>query len=178
VLVFEDPPDLAGGIAAHLDRVLARISMPSVARRSVAVLGFGPAGRAAAEQLRRALAEVTVYELDAARRAEAQAMGFEVTADKAAALGDRYAILCASGGCAIEAADVGALAHETVLANVASRGAEIALGPSTPARPIELVPLLSEAPGDRRFMTRAWRYRDKDLVVVRSGFPIEGPERE
>ncbi len=35
-----------------------------------------------------------------------------------------------------------------------------------------MVPLLSAGRGDRRYITRVWRFEDRDVVVLRNGFPI------
>jgi S-adenosylhomocysteine hydrolase len=156
---------------ANIERLLARLNLPAVAGKHVTVLGYGTIGQGIARALRAAGALVTVYDVDPVKQALAAEHGFGVPRDRAEALGGKHLIVGCTGHRSITRDDLALLSHETVLASASSRDVEIDLSPNRD-RDVECVPLLAEGPGDRRFITRVWRLPDKDVVVLRNGFPV------
>ena len=158
-------------VAYNIDILLGRISMMPLEGRRVTVMGYGRIGRGVAEALAARGAMVTVYDTDPARLAEAHAVGYRVANDKAAALSGHSLVVGCSGKRSITKDDLQHLDHEAVLVSASSRDVEIDL--SINRNPdVLVVPLLAEGPGDRRFTTRVWRFPDKDIVVLRNGFPV------
>jgi adenosylhomocysteinase len=134
-------------------------------------MGYGPIGEAVARALEARGAEVTIWDPDPEARARAIADGFAAPDSREEALKDKHLAIGGSGHRSLTQEDFKLLAHECVVASASSRDIEVELDANHDPN-VEVVPLLASGRGDRRFITRVWRYEDKDVVLLRNGFPI------
>lgn len=164
-------PKIGAQVVQEIEKLLLGVGLEAVAGREATVMGFGSIGLGVAGALRNAGARVTVWDIDEDVRREAARAGFDVPAHREDALRGKSIIVGTTGKRSITREDLVLLEHQCVLASASSRDVEIDL---TTNRDVatETVPLLSAGRGDRRFITRVWRFADKDLVVLRNGFPL------
>jgi S-adenosylhomocysteine hydrolase len=158
-------------VSAAAARWLARLSMPGVHGRPVLVVGFGMIGRGVAARLSARGASVTVYEVAADKREEARHGGLRVEEDWGRALEEKHLVVGCTGQRIIGRDDLPRLSHETVLASASSRNVEIDMRLGTEPGVSQQV-IATAGPGDDRYWTWLWRTRDRDLVVLHNGFPL------
>lgn len=159
-----------GLIPTRLDSTYLPIDAP-LAGKDVTVMGYGVIGQGVAAALRDRGANVTVFDIDPVMQAEAERAGFVSPPNREAALAGKALIVGATGHRSITGDDIEHLGHETVLASASSRDVEIDLSRNRDPN-IEVVPVMAAGPGDTRFVTRVWRDKDHDVVVLRNGFPV------
>jgi S-adenosylhomocysteine hydrolase len=157
-------------IAGEIEKLLGGVGLDEIRGRAVTVMGYGMIGVGTAAALAERGAKVTVWDVDPAKRAEAAAR-FDVPATREEALRGKSLVVGATGHRSITRADVALLGHECVLASASSRDVEIDLSINRD-KDVETVPLLAAGRGDKRFITRVWRFPEKDVVVLRNGFPL------
>lgn len=174
-LKAHEMPTIGAQVAKEVDKITRLIGMEVIVGRDVTVLGYGAIGRGVALALRDRGATVTVWDMDPATRARAAADGFVSPDDRAEALGGKALVVGATGHRSVTRDDIALLSHECVLASASSRDVEIDLSVNRD-RDVETVPLLTAGRGDRRFVTRVWRFGDdegaRDIVVLKNGFPL------
>lgn len=174
-LKAHEMPKIGAQVVGEIDTLTALIGLSVIDGKDVTVTGFGPIGRGVALALRERGARVTIWDKDPAVRARAIADGFFSPDDRVQALHRKALIVGATGHRSITRDDMVHLSHECVLASASSRDVEIDLSVNRDAD-VETVPLLTAGRGDRRFVTRVWRFGNddgaKDIVVLKNGFPL------
>lgn len=182
-LKAHEMPKIGAQVVGEIDKITRLIGMEVVAGKDVMVTGFGPIGRGVALALRDRGARVTIWDQDPAVRARAVADGFVSPDDRGQAFAGKALIVGATGHRSVTRDDIALMGHECVLASASSRDVEIDLSVNRD-RDVETVPLLTAGRGDRRFVTRVWRFGDgdgdksgdkngaKDIVVLKNGFPL------
>lgn len=165
-------PKIGAQIASEVEKLLGAVGLEQVRGRDVTVIGYGLIGRGTAHALKALGANVTVWDNDEAKRREAtRELGTDPPPNREAALRNKSLIVGATGHRSITRDDIPLLSHECVLASASSRDVEIDLSVNRD-RDVETIPLLAAGRGDKRFITRVWRFRDRDVVVLRNGFPL------
>lgn len=156
-------------IASGIDRKLRRIGMKGVVDRKIFVIGYGMIGSGVALKLAEQGAVVSAFDTQPRRMDQAVRDGFRV--ESGVAVEDKDVIIGCTGHRTMGRAEMARMKSRTVMASGSSRDIEIdmRLGAS---RAVRTMILAHEGPGDDRFLTRLWRFKDKDLIVLHNGFPI------
>ncbi|MBK7865494.1 MAG: hypothetical protein IPJ65_44225 [Archangiaceae bacterium] len=164
-------PHIGEQVVRNVEDLCSSIGMGGVTAEPSLVMGFGPIGEGVANALRAKGSKVTVWDVDPDVRARARAAGFDCPEDRGEALRGKAVVVGASGHRSITREDLALLSNECVVASASSRDIEVDLTANHDQR-VEVVPLLAAGRGDRRFTTRVWRFQDRDVVMLRNGFPI------
>lgn len=169
-LKAHEMPTIGAQVAGEIEKLLAGVGLAEVKGRAVTVMGFGPIAKGTAAALQALGARVTVWDVDENKRKEA-ALLYDVPATREEALRGKSLLVGATGHRSITREDMDLLDHECVIASASSRDVEIDLSVNRD-RDVETVPLLAAGRGDKRFLTRVWRFPQRDVVVLRNGFPL------
>ncbi|MFJ2176351.1 NAD(P)-binding domain-containing protein [Streptomyces sp. NPDC087851] len=125
---LKDPEDfLVGQSVVFSTEALLRQRGDILHGRPALVLGFGKLGSSIARLLHAKGVHVTVYDIDAVRRAQALAQGFGVARDREAALHSAGLVLCATGALALRGEDFPTLRNGAYVATVTSSEDELEL---------------------------------------------------
>ena len=170
-LKAHEMPKIGEQVASEVTKLTRLIGLDVVTDKDVVVVGFGPIGEGVARALQVRGARVSVWDMSVDGRARAAAAGFHVPHTREAALADKALVVGATGHRSVGRDDLALLAPGCVLASASSRDVEIDLSVNRD-KDIESVPLLTSGRGDQRFVTRVWRLHDKDIVVLKNGFPL------
>jgi S-adenosylhomocysteine hydrolase len=170
-LKAHEMPKIGAQVVGEIEKITRQIGGLDLAGKDVLVTGFGPIGRGVALALAARGARVTIWDPSPDAQARARDDGFVAAATRESALANKALIVGASGHRSVGRDDLKLLAKNCVLCSASSRDVEIDLSVNRDAD-IESVPLLTAGRGDRRFVTRVWRLADKDIVVLKNGFPL------
>jgi len=170
-LKSHEMPKIGAQVVGEIEKITALIGGFDMVGKDVLVTGFGPIGKGVALALRDRGARVTIYDQNPDVCARAAKEGFDVAADRTAAFKNKALVVGATGHRSVNRDDLAHVAPGCILASASSRDVEIDLSVNRDAD-IESVPLLTAGRGDRRFVTRVWRLADKDVVVLKNGFPL------
>lgn len=175
-LKSHEAPKVGGEILDQCASLMERINLSSrLEGAELAILGAGVIGLGVGREALGRGARVTFFDpallVDDEVRASLEAEGFVVARSKPEALRDKALVVGCAGERTIEIADLEHMNHQTVVASASSRDVEIDLSVNRSSH-ITSVPLLAEGPGDTRFTTRVWRLPEKDIIVLRNGFPV------
>jgi adenosylhomocysteinase len=125
---LKDPEDfLVGQSVVFSTEALMRARGDILHGRPALVIGFGKLGSSIARLLHAKGVQVTVYDIDPVRQAQALSQGFNVARDRDAALHDAGLVLCATGCVSLRADDFSALRNGAYLATVTSSEDELDL---------------------------------------------------
>jgi S-adenosylhomocysteine hydrolase len=178
-----ETPHIGEEVIGEAKRIAAWCGLDVLQDKAVGVVGFGVIGEGVAGAAAAEGAHVTVLDKDPDQVARAQAMGFNaillpegppdaVDAAKRAALGDKALIIGATGHRSITREDIERfVSHETCIGSASSRDVEVEMSHNRDPD-VETIPLVTAGPGDKRFVTRVWRTEDKDVVMLKNGFPL------
>jgi len=162
---------IGGEIVAAVIRSMARVGLPCGAGTRARVLGMGVIGTGVARAFVEAGCDVVVYDKDGQRRARARKAGFSCDEDRAAVVAGAEVVVGAAGATSFGVKDLAVVAPGCALASASSRNIEIDLSPLRDPR-VQTKTLVVEGDGGGRFATRVWRLRDKDVVLLNNGFPM------
>ncbi len=178
-----ETPHIGEEVITEAKRIATWCGLDVLKDKDVCVVGFGVIGEGVAGAAADEGARVTVLDKDPKQVARAQAMGFHavllpegppdaVDAAKREALGDKALIIGATGHRSITRDDVERfVSHETCIGSASSRDVEVEMSQNRDPD-VETIPLVTAGPGDKRFVTRVWRSKAKDVVMLKNGFPL------
>lgn len=125
---LKDPEDfLVGQSVVFSTEALMRAQGDILNGRHALVIGFGKLGSSIARLLHAKAVQVTVYDIDPVRRAQALSQGFSVARDREAALTGAGLVLCATGAVSLRGEDFSALRNGAYVATVTSSEDELDL---------------------------------------------------
>lgn len=125
---LKDPEDfLVGQSVVFSTEALMRARGDILHGRPALVLGFGKLGSSIARLLHAKGVQVTVYDIDPVRQAQALSQGFNVARDRDSALNGAGLVLCATGCVSLRAEDFSALRNGAYVATVTSSEDELDL---------------------------------------------------
>lgn len=162
---------IGGEIVAAVVRSMARVGLRCGKGTRARVLGVGVIGTGVARAFKDVGCDVVVYDKDGQRRARARRAGFSCDDDRRVVLEAAEVVVGAAGATSFGAADLALVAPGCALASASSRNIEIDLSPQRDPRVLTKT-LVIEGDGGGRFATRVWRLRDKDVVLLNNGFPM------
>jgi adenosylhomocysteinase len=125
---LKDPEDfLVGQSVVFSTEALMRGQGDILNGRHALVIGFGKLGSSIARLLHAKAVQVTVYDVDPVRRAQALSQGFTVARDRESALRGAGLVLCATGAVSLRGDDFSALRNGAYVATVTSSEDELDL---------------------------------------------------
>lgn len=125
---LKDPEDyLVGQSVVFSTEALIRARGDILYGRVAAVLGFGKLGSSVARMLHSRGVQVTVYDTDPVKRAQALAQGFATSSTLAQVLAGSGIVVCATGNLALKAEDFACVANGAYIASVTSSDDELEL---------------------------------------------------
>ena len=125
---LKDPEDfLVGQSVVFSTEALMRGRGDILHGRPALVIGFGKLGSSIARLLHAKGVQVTVYDIDPIRRAQALSQGFTVARDRDTALHNAGLVLCATGAISLRSEDFSALRNGAYVATVTSSEDELDL---------------------------------------------------
>jgi adenosylhomocysteinase len=125
---LKDPEDyLVGQSVTFSAEALIRSRGDILHGRPAAVIGYGKLGRSIAAMLHAKYINVTVYDSDPVRRAQALSQGFRSVPTLAGALAGAGVIVCATGNLALREEDFAQVANGAYIASVTSSDDELEL---------------------------------------------------
>ncbi|MEV0301541.1 adenosylhomocysteinase [Streptomyces prasinus] len=125
---LKEPEDfLVGESVVFSTEALTRSRGDIFHGRGALVIGFGKVGSSIARLLHAKGVNVTVYDIDPVRRAQALSKGFAVAEDRTAALGAAGLVLCATGAMSLRGDDFPRLRQGAYVATVTSSEDELDL---------------------------------------------------
>lgn len=125
---LKDPEDyLVGQSVVFSAEALLRSRGDILHGRPACVIGFGKIGASIARMLHAKHVQVTVYDTDAVRMAQALAQGFRTAASRMDALRGAGVVVCATGNLALQADDFAYLGNGAYIASVTSSDDELEL---------------------------------------------------
>ncbi|ROQ68237.1 adenosylhomocysteinase [Streptomyces sp. 840.1] len=126
---LKDPEDfLVGQSVVFSTEAVMRGRGDILHGRPALVIGFGKLGSSIARLLHAKGVQVTVFDIDPVRRAQALAQGFAVARDRESALTGAGLVLCATGSVSLRGEDFGNLRNGAYVATVTSSEDELELG--------------------------------------------------
>lgn len=125
---LKDPEDfLVGQSVVFSTEALLRGRGDILHGRPALVIGFGKLGSSIARLLHAKGVNVTVYDIDPVRRAQALSQGFGVARDRDQAIGTAGLVLCATGALSLRGEDFPLLKNGSYVATVTSSEDELEL---------------------------------------------------
>lgn len=125
---LKDPEDyLVGQSVVFSAEALLRARGDILSGRPACVIGFGKVGASVARMLHAKNVQVSVYDTDSVRMAQALSQGFRTTATRAEALHGSGLVICATGNLALRSDDFAALRNGAYVASVTSSDDELEL---------------------------------------------------
>jgi adenosylhomocysteinase len=125
---LKDPEDfLVGQSVVFSTEALMRGRGDILHGRPALVIGFGKLGSSIARLLHAKGVQVTVYDIDPVRRAQALSQGFTVARDRDTALHNAGLVLCATGSISLRSEDFSTLRNGAYVATVTSSEDELDL---------------------------------------------------
>lgn len=125
---LKDPEDyLVGQSVVFSAEALLRGRGDILHGRPATVIGFGKIGTSVARSLHARHVQVTVYDSDSVKQAQALALGFRTTTTRAEALRGAGVVVCATGNLALQSDDFAYLCNGAYVASVTSSDDELEL---------------------------------------------------
>ena len=125
---LKDPEDyLVGQSVAFSTEALRRSRGDILHGRPACVIGFGKIGASVARMLHAKHVQVTVFDTDPVRMAQALVQGFRTATSRSEALRGAGVVICATGNLALHADDFAGLSNGAYVASVTSSDDELEL---------------------------------------------------
>ncbi|GAA0992442.1 adenosylhomocysteinase [Acrocarpospora macrocephala] len=125
---LKDPEDyLVGQSVVFSTEALIRSRGGILHGRHACVIGFGKVGASIARMLHAKHVQVTVYDTDPVRMAQALSQGFRTATSRAQALAGAGVVICATGNLALRADDFARVSNGAYIASVTSSDDELEL---------------------------------------------------
>jgi adenosylhomocysteinase len=164
-------PHIGEQVVAQVEALASQIGLGGVTQKPAVVMGYGPISEGLARALAARGAKVSIWDPDPKARERARKDGFDAPEVREQALMGKSVALGGSGFRSLTRDDLKLLAPGAVVGSASSRDLEVDLSPNHDQK-VEVVPLLAQGRGDKRFITRVWRFEDRDVVVLKNGFPL------
>jgi adenosylhomocysteinase len=125
---LKDPEDhLVGQSVVFSTEALLRSRGDILHGRLATVIGFGKIGASVARSLHARHVQVTIYDSDAIKQAQALALGFRTVTTRAEALRGAGVVVCATGNVALQADDFAHVGNGAYVVSVTSSDDELEL---------------------------------------------------